>query len=73
MTFICVDSPHLGLSSATWFVRIGSLVMEIQVESSLGHYSFFFSLSSIEKSYILFKVFKSLLSNKISFTTFYSS
>jgi len=34
---ICVDSPHLGLSSITYFVKIGPLVAEIQVEWSLWH------------------------------------
>jgi len=30
--FIYVDNPHLGLSSATWFMKIGPLVVEIQAE-----------------------------------------
>ena len=34
---ICADSPHLGLSSATWFVKISPLVVEIQAEWSLWH------------------------------------
>jgi len=29
---MCVDSPHLELPSATWFVKIGPLVVEIQAE-----------------------------------------
>ena len=32
---ICTDSSHLGLSRATWFVKIGPLVVEIQAEWSL--------------------------------------
>jgi len=32
---ICADSPHLGLSSTTWFVKISPLVVEIQAEWSL--------------------------------------
>jgi len=36
-THICVDSPHLGLSSTTWFVKISPLVVEIQAEWSLWH------------------------------------
>ena len=36
---ICADSPHLGLSSTTWFVKIGPLVVEIQAEWSLWHSS----------------------------------
>ena len=32
---ICANSPHLGLSSTTWFVKIGPLVVEIQAEWSL--------------------------------------
>ncbi len=32
---ICANSPHLGLSSAAWFVKIGLLVVEIQAEWSL--------------------------------------
>ena len=34
---ICADSPYLGLSSATLFVKIGLLVVEIQAEWSLWH------------------------------------
>ena len=34
---ICADSPHLGLSSTTWFVKISPLVVEIQAEWSLWH------------------------------------
>jgi len=34
---ICADSPHLGLSSATWFRKIGPLAVEIQAEWSLWH------------------------------------
>ena len=37
---ICADSPHLGLFSATWFVKICPLVVEIQAEWSLWHYLF---------------------------------
>jgi len=38
---ICADSPHLGLSSATWFVKIGPLVVEIQAEWSLWQFTTF--------------------------------
>jgi len=31
-SYIYADSPHLGLSSATQFVKIGPLVVEIQAE-----------------------------------------
>ena len=34
---ICADSPHLGLSSAIWFVRIGPQLVEIQAKWSLWH------------------------------------
>ena len=34
---IYTDSPHLGLSSATWFVKISLLVVKIQAEWSLWH------------------------------------
>ena len=34
---ICADISHLGLSSTTWFVKIGPLVVEIQAEWSLWH------------------------------------
>jgi len=34
-----VDSPHFGLSSTTWFVKIGPLVVEIQAEWSLWQFS----------------------------------
>jgi len=33
--YICTNSPYLGLCSATWFVRISLLVVEIQVKWSL--------------------------------------
>ena len=33
------NSSHLGLSSITWFVKIGLLVVEIQAEWSLWHSS----------------------------------
>ena len=36
---ICADSPHLGLSSITWFVKISPLVVEIQAEWSLWHFN----------------------------------
>jgi len=32
---ICADSPHLGLSSATWFVKISPQLVKIQAEWSL--------------------------------------
>jgi len=35
---ICIDSPHLGFSSATWSVKIGLLVVEIQAEWSLWQF-----------------------------------
>ena len=34
---IYTNSPHLGLSSATYFVKIGLLVVKIQAEWSLWH------------------------------------
>ena len=34
---ICADSPHSGLFSATLFMKISLLVMEIQAEWSLWH------------------------------------
>ena len=37
ISYICADSPHLGLSSTTWFRKIGPLVVEIQAEWSLWH------------------------------------
>jgi len=37
---ICADSPYLGLSSATLFVKIGPLVVEIQAEWSLWYWHF---------------------------------
>jgi len=38
---ICTDRHYLGLSSATWFVKIGSLVVEIQAEWSLWQHLIF--------------------------------
>jgi len=32
LPYIYADSPHLGLSSATYFVKIRLLVVEIQAE-----------------------------------------
>jgi len=32
ISYICANSPYLGLSSATWFVRISPLIIKIQVE-----------------------------------------
>jgi len=40
---IFADSPHLGLYSAIWFVKIGLLVVEIQAEWSLWQKLFIFS------------------------------
>jgi len=42
---IYVDSPHLGLYSTTWFVKIYLLVVEIQAEWSLWHQSALTSIS----------------------------
>jgi len=44
---IYADSPHLGLSSTTWFVKIGLLVVEIQAEWSLWQVLSFFSYFSL--------------------------
>ncbi len=38
---ICADSSYLGLSSATYFVKISLLVVEISVEWSLWQYVFY--------------------------------
>jgi len=37
ISYIYVNNTYLGLSSVTWFVRIGILVVEIKVEWSLWH------------------------------------
>jgi len=37
-SYICADSPHLGLSSTTYFVKIGPLIVKIQAEWSLWQY-----------------------------------
>jgi len=49
---ICADSLHLGLFRTAWFVKIGPLVVEIQAEWSLWHFSsFVFKFSLPNKSY----------------------
>jgi len=53
---IYMNSPHLGLSSATQFVRIGLLVVEIQAEWNLWHFhtcSIFKCLSPFSASWSL--------------------
>ena len=42
---ICADSPHMGLSSTTYFVKINSLVVEIQAEWSL--WQFYYALECL--------------------------
>ena len=66
ISFICchfcashtyADSPHLGLSSATYFVKISPLVVKIQAEWSLWHKERYFldlldnNLNSIKLTY----------------------
>ena len=59
---IYVDSPHLGLSSMTYFVKISPLVVKIQAEWSLWQLSynslkFIVNSQNIEWSNVLLQIY----------------
>ena len=61
---MCVNSSYLGLSSATWFVRISLLVVEIQVCNRSLIYLMISSYSDIDFAIVKLAQQMANLSNK---------